>query len=283
LYNRLRINQAELEVSHAALETATDELRGVAAFKDKLYAIIAHDMRGPVMAFAGVTGMIDVYLRDGNQAGLAALPGIVRQAADSLNRLLDNVLNWAVSQTGELAYRPEPLVVNDLLQECLALYHTTAEAGGQHLHTETDPNLRILADRNMVRTILRNLMGNALKFVPRGGFVHFEASLDPANTNRVLLRCTDNGPGMAPDLVARLRQGPALETAETGMWSGTTASGLGLGLALCRAFVHRHGGVLGIQSRQGAGTSITVTLPLAAATVTVAVAEVASSRAIFAA
>ena len=262
-YNRLRRNRMALAASHTALETATQELRGMTAFKDKLYAIIAHDLRGPVTAFAGVTGMIDVYLRDGNQAGLAALPGIVRQAADSLNRLLDNVLNWAVSQTGELNYRPETLLVNDMLQECLALYQTTAEAGGQHLRAECPPNLRMLADRNMVRTILRNLVGNALKFNPRGGFVHLEASADPANLTRVLLSCTDNGPGMDPDLMAHLRHNQAVEASESSFWSGGTASGLGLGLVLCRAFVHRHGGVLGIQSRQGAGTSITATLPIA--------------------
>jgi len=109
LYRKLQRSRTALANSHAALQDASKELRSVAVFKDKLYAIVAHDLRGPVTAFAGVTGLIDSYIKQNNLAELARLPAIVRQAADSLNRLLDNVLNWAVSQTGELACRPEAL------------------------------------------------------------------------------------------------------------------------------------------------------------------------------
>jgi signal transduction histidine kinase len=259
LYQNLRRSRAALAASHAALEAASTELRGVAVFKDKLYAIVAHDLRGPVTAFAGVTGLIDSYIKQNNQAELARLPGIVRQAADSLNRLLDNVLNWAVSQTGELACRPEILPVADLFAECKALYQTTAEAGQHQLTAAAPAGLCLRADHNMTRTILRNLVGNALKFMPPGGHVHLEAIPDPADPQMVLISCTDTGPGMSTNTVTALMSGPALPEPAPAFYT----TSLGLGLALCRAFVHRHGGTLVIQSRPGAGTNVTVSLPAA--------------------
>ncbi|WP_161787185.1 sensor histidine kinase [Hymenobacter sp. IS2118] len=259
LYRNLRRSRAALAANHQALEQASAELRSVAEFKDKLYAIVAHDLRGPVTAFAGVTSLIDSYIAQNNQAGLARLPALVRQAADSLNHLLDNVLNWAVSQTGELDCRPVPLQVAELFSECQGLYQTTAAASWQHLTASAPAGLCLLADRNMARTILRNLVGNALKFMPAEGRVHLEAAPDPDNPQMVLLSCTDTGPGMSAAAVAALMSGPALPAPI----ASPQATGLGLGLALCRAFVHRHGGTLVIQSRPGAGTNVTVSLPAA--------------------
>ncbi|MFC7666806.1 sensor histidine kinase [Hymenobacter humi] len=260
LYQKLRRNRAALAANNQALEKASTELRSVAEFKDKLYAIVAHDLRGPVTAFAGVTSLIDTYIAQNDQVGLARLPALVRQAADSLNHLLDNVLNWAVSQTGELECQPAPLLVSDLFAECQALYQTTA-AARQHITMSAPANLRLMADRNMARTILRNLVGNALKFMPAGGHVHLEAAPDPDDPQMVLLSCTDTGPGMSTATVAALMSGPALP--EPTPTPRATGPGLGLGLALCRAFVHRHGGTLVIQSRPGAGTNVTVSLPAA--------------------
>ena len=259
LYRNLRRSRAAVAANNRALEAASAELRAVAVFKDKLYAIVAHDLRGPVTAFAGVTSLIDSYIAQNDQAGLARLPALVRQASDSLNHLLDNVLNWAVSQTGELDCRPAPLLVSELFAECQALYQTTAAASWQHITMATPPGLRLRADRNMARTILRNLVGNALKFMPAGGHGHLEAAPDPDDPGMVLLSCTDTGPGMSAATVSALMSGPALPESTT----TPRATGLGLGLALSRAFVHRHGGTLVIQSRPGAGTNVTVSLPAA--------------------
>ena len=261
LYRNLRRSRAAVAANNRALEKASAELRAVAVFKDKLYAIVAHDLRGPVTAFAGVTSLIDSYIAQNDQAGLARLPALVRQASDSLNHLLDNVLNWAVSQTGELECRPVPLLVADMFAECQALYQTTAAANWQHITATAPEGLRLLADRNMTRTILRNLVGNALKFMPTGGHVHLDAAPDPDDAGMVLLTCTDTGSGMSAATVSALMSGPALPEPTPGPSLRTT--GLGLGLVLCRAFVHRHGGTLVIQSRPGAGTSVTVSLPMA--------------------
>ena len=261
LYRNLRRSRAAVAANNRALEAASAELRAVAMFKDKLYAIVAHDLRGPVTAFAGVTSLIDSYIAQNDQAGLARLPAMVRQAADSLNHLLDNVLNWAVSQIGELECSPVALPVAEVFAECRALYQTTATANWQHITATAPERLCLLADHNMTRTILRNLMGNALKFTPAGGHVHLDATPDPDDAGMVLLTCTDTGSGMSATAVNALMSGPALPEPMPG--PNLRATSFGLGLVLCRAFVHRHGGTLVIQSRPGAGTSVTVSLPMA--------------------
>nr|WP_262905007.1 HAMP domain-containing sensor histidine kinase [Hymenobacter pini] len=256
LYTKLRRSRAALAANHNALEEATQELRQLAASKDRLYAIIAHDLRGPVTAFAGVTELIDFYLRQGDEEGLRRLPALVRQSAQQLNHLLDNLLNWAVNQTGELAFRPERLLVHDLCHETTHLYINAAEAKQIRLEVDCPIQLGVWADAHMTQTILRNLIGNALKFTPAGGSIRLAATPDAASST-VTLSVQDTGTGMTPDQIAALLA-PALPTAPRGPRSGT-----GLGLLLCRAFATRQGGTLTLESTPGQGTKACLRLPAA--------------------
>jgi signal transduction histidine kinase len=254
LYTKLRRSRAELSTNHRALEEVTKELRQLSASKDRLYAIVAHDLRGPVTSFAGVTELIDFYLKQNDQEGLRRLPALVRQSAQQLNHLLDNLLSWAVSQTGELAFRPERLSVTDLLQEAARLYANAAEAKQITLRADSPVPLAVWADAHMTQTILRNLIGNALKFTPAGGSIRLTAQAGPGTT--VQLCVEDTGSGMEADQVATLlsAEGPARPL--RGPRSGT-----GLGLMLCRAFANRQGGSLSITSAPGRGTTVCFVLP----------------------
>lgn len=257
LYMQLRRSRTDLSAKNLALQQATQELREVAASKDRLYAIVAHDLRGPVTSFVGVTELIDFYLKQGDENGLRRLPALVRQSAQSLNGLLDNLLSWAVSQTGELVSRPESLVVDELFNEIEELYRTTAQAKQIQLTASAPLDLPLWADRNMARTILRNLVGNALKFTPRGGQIELSAQASP--TGEISLTVTDTGQGMQPDQVANLlRPGTPRLTASS---LGSARSGTGLGLPICRAFAERLGGTLSIESSSSEGTVVRVQLP----------------------
>ncbi|UOQ54525.1 ATP-binding protein [Hymenobacter cellulosivorans] len=257
LYWQLRRSRAALAANNVVLQETTAELRQMAASKDRLYAIVAHDLRGPVTSFVGVTELIGFYLKRKDEEGLQRLPALVRQSAQSLNNLLDNLLNWAVSQTGELAYRPEQLDVAELFAENQQLYQTTAEAKQISLEAVHPAGLTLWADHNMTRTILRNLVGNALKFTPPGGTVQFAAAKAGAN---VLLTVTDSGRGMPANLVTELLSSGPIQASTTLLGSRT---GTGLGLLLCKAFVQRHGGTLDIRSTPDGGTSVLVGLPAA--------------------
>ncbi|MDO7877426.1 HAMP domain-containing sensor histidine kinase [Hymenobacter sp. ASUV-10] len=249
LYIKLRHNRAELHEKNLALEASTRS-------KDRLYALIAHDLRSPVISFAGAAELMAHHLRRGAADQVQRLTEHVRQSAQTLHHLLDNLLGWAVAQTGELSCRPEPLPAATLLRECLDLYQPAAEAADVQLHLTAPEKLVLHADHNMAHLILRNLVGNALEATPRGGHVSLSATPVPHAPGWLRLAVTDTGPGMAPAqleaLLAPDRQPHA---------PGRQRGGAGLGLLLCRAFAERHGGQFGIDSAPGQGSTAWVTLP----------------------
>jgi signal transduction histidine kinase len=260
LYWKLRQSRAALATNNVALHQATRELREVAASKDRLYAVVAHDLRGPVTSFVGVTELIEFYLRKGDETGLRRLPALVKQSANSLNSLLDNLLSWAVSQTGELVSQPEWLSVDELFAEIEELYRTTAEAKQVRLVASEAPGLQVWSDLNMTRTILRNLVGNALKFTPSGGHIQLDAAATPDNS--VLLTVADTGRGMPAEQLEALLRDSANAPMTVSVSNSTNArSGTGLGLPLCRAFVERLHGTLTVESTLGQGTVVQIRFP----------------------
>ncbi len=230
------------------LRRSREQLTKLSASKDRLYALIAHDLRGPVQALDGVAGMISYYLRRQDQAALADLPPLVSKAVGQVNQLLDNLLHWAASQTGELSFTPAPLSVEVLLDESVALWQNTAAAHQISLYREPLPvPLALTADQQMVRTVLRNLVGNALKFTPNGGTVTIGATRP--TTGGLTLTVTDTGPGLAATeittLLARTESGGPQRVRRPG---ARGEKGTGLGLRLCQMFMERHGGHLSLRS-----------------------------------
>ncbi|QNH60877.1 tetratricopeptide repeat-containing sensor histidine kinase [Hymenobacter sediminicola] len=246
---------------NTALEQAAYELQALAESKARLYAIIAHDLRGPITAFAGVAQLINFYQRTNDQDSLHHLPAIVHDSAQNLNSLLDNLLNWAASQTGELRCQPERIPVRELLAECYELFQTSAHANQVQLQFEADPNLLLYADRNMVRTILRNLVSNALKFTPANGTVRLHADIDSTDPTQIHLAVTDTGPGLQASQMQQIMHPESAQMRAAGL--NRTTQGTGLGLQLCRTFSECHGGSLGMRNSAEGGTEVWVTLPSA--------------------
>ncbi|MGI4875294.1 MAG: ATP-binding protein [Janthinobacterium lividum] len=255
-----------LRRSRALLATQYAELTQTRAAQDRLYALVAHDLRSPVVAFTGLADLLHRYVQRQDTTRLAGLGGRIRQAAQHLSELLDNLLNWALSQRGELVPTPRPLRVTELLAEITALYQNTADAADIALSCEAPTDLLVLADPDMTRTILRNLTGNALQATPAGGRVTLHATRSPAGSGQ--LQITDTGEGLDPETLAQLAA-PAthLHVAQQGQ-------GAGLGLLLSRNFAEAQGGQLTLANvPNDAGTVATLTLPLAPAGSLVAAAN----------
>lgn len=235
------------------------QLAALAATKDRLYALVAHDLRGPVQALDGLGSIIAYYLRRADLSALAQLPGLVSQAVSNVNQLLDNLLHWAASQTGELSYQPIDQPLTLAMQECAALWTTTALANQVELRVLPAPSgAQLWADPQMVRTVLRNLVGNALKFTPAGGTVILEAAI--AVRGGHTLSVTDTGPGLSAADIATLLMS---ETGPTRLrrTGARGEQGTGLGLRLCQLFMRRHGGTVEMQSHLGHGTTAQVWFP----------------------
>jgi signal transduction histidine kinase len=258
-----------LRRSQAQLTHQNEELTATRAEQDRLYALVAHDLRSPVVAFSGLADLMTRYIERHDTARLAGLGGRVRQAAEGLRGLLDNLLSWALTQRGELVASPEPLAVAALLAEAAALYQPSAEAADVHLRIEAAEGY-VLADRNMTSTILRNLLSNALRATPPGGQVVLAATA--AANGYLSLQVRDTGAGMA---TAQLRHAQGL--AQVGQPASGRRGPAGLGLRLSRVFAQAQGGQLVLSSQLGAGTTAALSLPVAPVPLGVFLPAVAAS------
>lgn len=247
---RLRRSRAQLAVQNA-------ELVRTRATQDQLYALVAHDLRSPVVAFSGLADLLNYYVQTANYARLEGLGGRIRQATQHLSELLDNLLNWALSQRGELTLTPQSLAVTELLASTAALYDAAASAAGVQVRCHDAPALHVRADADMTRTILRNVVGNAVAVSPTGSAVHLMAELESAGVVRIVVH--DAGPGLSPEQVAHLNQASdvPLRVAETGR------RGAGLGLRLSRRFAEVQGGTLVLANAAQGGTEVILRLPAA--------------------
>lgn len=251
---RLRRNRAQLAVRNVELERAR-------ASQDRLYAVVAHDLRGPLAAFQGLGPLIRYYREQGEADAIDEIAGEVSQTADQCTRLLDNLLHYAATQAGELRYRPEALPAVGLLTEIAALYAPAVRAARVTLTVVPTPGATVYADRTMTLTVLRNLTHNALKISPVGSTITLAAEATP--DGRIAFTITDQGPGLTPERLAELvgADPGAANTPTHGPEEGT-----GLGLPLVRQLVRRQQGEFGLTSQPGVGTTARVALPEAQAT-----------------
>ncbi|WP_460552176.1 ATP-binding protein [Hymenobacter daeguensis] len=244
-----------LRLSRALLAHQNAELQATRSEQDRLYALIAHDLRSPVVAFTALADLLKRYVERHDTARLLGLGERMRQAAEGLRGLLDNLLSWALTQRGELTPQPEPLAVATLLAEAAELYQPSAEAAGVQLTVAPAATGVLLADRNMTHTILRNLLSNALRATPPGGTITLTAG--PGGPGTLTLAVCDTGLGMDAEQVQRL-----LTEAPIGYPAGRR-SPTGLGWRLSQSFARAQRGQLGLRSEPGQGTTVTLTLPAA--------------------
>jgi signal transduction histidine kinase len=245
---RLRLSRALLARQNAELQTTRAE-------QDRLYALIAHDLRSPVVAFTELADLLKHYVERRDTTRLLGLGERIRQTAEGLHGLLDNLLNWALTQRGELTPDSELLDAASLLAEAAELYQPNAEAADVQLLVAASATGQLLADRNMTRTILRNLISNALRATPPGGIITLTASSDQAGC--ICLGVHDTGSGMTAAQVQHL-----LAAAPVSYPIGRR-SPTGLGWRLCQSFARVQGGRLALLSEPGKGTTVFLTLPKA--------------------
>lgn len=252
-----------LRRSRTALAVRNEQLAQARATQDRLYSVIGHDLRTPLTALEGLATLIDYYYQPQHQdaAAMQEVTQEVRQTTSQLTGLLDNLLHWAASQSGELAYRPEALDAAALLRESADLYAPAARARQVTVQVARLPAglPPLWADRNMVLTQLRNLLGNTLKVAPVGSAITLSAQATEAG---VELSITDAGPGLSPAQLAVLEQSGGHDSLATRL---PGQRGTGLGLPLVRQLARRQQGSLVLDSAPGRGTTARLGLPLAVA------------------
>jgi PAS domain S-box-containing protein len=221
--------------------------------KDKFFSIIAHDLKTPFQALLGASELLKSSSDSLSKSEMADLADALHQSASSGFELLKNLLDWARSQTGALEYRPENIDMDKLIKEQINLLHEFARSKGVEV-TYSIGATAAWADPGMIRTVLRNLISNALKYTDTEGTVTISAHSDDSNT---VIDIKDSGTGMDAKTLASI-----FSVAEKQSLPGTRGeTGTGLGLPIVKEFVEINGGSIDVNSAPGKGTRFTVTLP----------------------
>lgn len=241
------VDLTELKNAEIKLKEYTTQLENLNATKDKFFSIIAHDLKNPFNAILGFSRILYNDYQELNDEEILKFVRAIRDSSENAFKLLQNLLVWSRLQTGHVEYSPEICSLNLIVNETLALLKPQAITKNIHVVADVEPTLQVYADENMVKTILRNLVSNAIKYSHSGGKVEVRAE---DQGTEVLVSVGDTGIGMNPSLVARLfNVGESTERPGTANEMGT-----GLGLILCKEFLQKHNSSMNVRSEEGKGT-----------------------------
>ncbi len=244
-------NRKESEAIQQATNKRLDELN---ATKDKFFSIIAHDLMSPFNTLIGFSSLINRQSAKNDMEGVAKSAKFMYDAAEKTKELLKNLLEWSQTQTGRIKFNPETIDLPETVLEVMDLFKETADQKGIDMKLDIPNEGQITADKYMLSTILRNLVSNAIKYTYPGGFLQVTAE---QKENEWQLQVRDNGVGMEPELSQQIFQIGAHKS-EVGTQK---EQGTGLGLILCKEFVHKHGGQIWVDSKSGVGTVFGFKIP----------------------
>ena len=260
------LNKQKLALQNLVAERTTEiaeknaELEVLNKTKDRFFAIVAHDLKSSVSAFQNLGELINFYIEYNKIDLLKKMANDVNHLSDNLSNLLNNLLQWSLSQLDGITIKPEAIVVQEELLSITNLYQNNALAKAIELSIDCPADLQIWADRDSLRLILRNLLNNAIKFTPQNGLITLRAFIPPQqDSNTVEIQIQDNGIGIPKEKLNQLFDlGTKKSTRGTANEKGT-----GLGIILCQDFAQRNQGHIAIESEVNQGTTCKVTLPLA--------------------
>lgn len=229
------------------LSIARNELQSLVRQRDRFFSIIAHDLRSPFTALLGFSEYLANQASTMPRDQVEEYSRLSHAAGERAFKLLENLLQWSQLQTGNIKSAPEVIWVEEIIDENIALFEAPARAKAQILRAKTVSKSCVYADPQMVCTILRNLINNAVKFTAEGGEISVTAT-DNAGCVRFAVR--DNGVGIKPKDLARLFK---LEEKVSTLGTNGEPS-TGLGLQLCQELALRLGTRIDVESEPGVGS-----------------------------
>jgi PAS domain S-box-containing protein len=239
---RIRIINEELQIANAE--------------KDKLFSIIAHDLKSPMSGLVVSTQMLTEQPSIFSEKDFGFLAMELHNTAKNSFELLEDLLQWARMKQGGIDYAPMPSSLTDLLNMGLPTVQDMAKNKEIVLRQDIEPLLTVLVDQPMIKTVIRNILFNAIKFTPRQGEIVVTAR---QAERKVIISIQDNGMGMNKQLLSSI-----FTLAKDKCQLGTDGEkGTGLGLVLCKQFIEQHGERIWVESSPGLGTTVYFTLPTA--------------------
>ncbi len=251
-----RRKRAEAEIKQSA-----QQLKELNATKDKLFTIIAHDLKSPFNTLLGFSELLvnEYNTMPANEVEKFHL--YIYQSANQAFNLLTNLLEWAKTQTGRIKLHPVEFDLTSVIEENIRLFELRAKEKGITLKTDVKNNLQVFADQNMITLVLRNLLSNAIKFTNTEGKISLTAnkkhSKDETNIHFIEVSVKDTGTGMKAADISKLFRVDVEHTTK-----GThNEIGTGLGLILCKEFITKNKGEIFVESEYGKGSNFRFTIP----------------------
>lgn len=243
----------ELQEKNMEIMAQRNELTKLNSDKDRFIAILAHDLRGPFNGFMGLSELLKNNISLYDQKKIESMAILINKSARNSYNLLEDLLKW--TQSGKLPYGPQQLNLTNI---CAGIIETINPLAGEKniaLNNFVAEGITIFADVNMLKTVLRNLISNAIKFTKSGGKINIYSAQDQLN---ITITVSDNGVGIDIETLNKL-----FDISQKFTLKGTAnEKGSGLGLLLCKEFVEKHGGKIWAESEEGKGSHFKFSLPL---------------------
>ncbi|MCK4663995.1 MAG: tetratricopeptide repeat-containing sensor histidine kinase [Bacteroidales bacterium] len=256
IINNEQINEQkeELLVMNNLLIDNEKQLKEANITKDKFFSIISHDLQTPFNAVIGYSNLLYNEFDRLDEARKMKYIGNVKDVSENAYKLLQNLLEWSRSQTGRIEFLPEVMDLEIMVSEIIMLLSQNAEKKNIQLHSLVNSNTTAYGDINMIDTVIRNLISNAIKFTPKNG----EISVSCQDYNdKIKITVSDNGVGISKENISKLfKIDDKYKTFGTEEEEGT-----GLGLILCKEFVEKNKGEIWVESEEGKGSSFIFTIP----------------------
>jgi signal transduction histidine kinase len=230
------------------------ELQKLNADKDYFMSILAHDLKSPFNSILGYLDLLENDLRNYDLDEIEKQIAIVNHSAKSAFNLLEDILLWAMSQSGKIQFVPKEFNLTLTCDPVIEMLKPNADKKNISITVIDTKEITVYADMNMLNTILRNLISNAIKFTKYGGSITIHAE---QNDSGVTISVSDNGIGIPSNILSGF-----FDTGQRYSSRGTAnEKGTGLGIMLCKEFVGKHGGRIWVDSEMGKGSTFKFTLP----------------------
>ncbi len=244
--------------SEIRIRESEAKLKELNTSKDLLFSIISHDLRTPFNQFIGGTELLLTKLDEYDKNMLRKFLKLLNKEAVRSYRLLENLLQWSKTQRGLIKYDPKPIDLLEFVDELMTFYEPIAEEKNIDIILEINESGHVYADKEMLSTILRNLVSNALKFTPEGGEVKVAVveKIDMGNMFNEYLEfsITDTGIGIREENISSIF---SIDKNDDNKYKDSST---GLGLLLCKDFVEKHNGEIWVESEYGKGSTFFFTI-----------------------
>jgi signal transduction histidine kinase len=249
-----RKNNSKLKAANRKVKAQNDELEDLNATKDKFFSIIGHDIKGPLNSLTSFSGLLMNHTSSLSTEEIQMLAKDLDNSLKNLFALLENLLQWSRSQTGNIEFTPEDFDLIKMLNENKTLLDKQAENKNITVEVKNKKQIIATANPNSISTVVRNLLSNSIKFTNENGQIKMGVVEE---NNQYIVKIADNGVGMPKEVANKIfRIDTKHSTQGTAKEKGT-----GLGLILCKEFVEKNGGQIWVKSEEGKGTIFSFSIP----------------------